>query len=84
MNVWNQDRTKGSRTATFSKWTGRFKRSWKQKIAEGVFEIISVQVPTSLNMQNKLIIHSRYCFEEQYVYPRESNIYMANLYLRDE
>ena len=31
--------------------------------------MISVQVPTSLCMQNKLIIHSRYCFVEQYVYP---------------
>ena len=37
--------------------------------------MISVQVPTSLCMQNKLIIHSRYCFVEQYVYPREPNIY---------
>ena len=46
--------------------------------------MISVQVPTSLCMQNKLIIHSRYCFVEQYVYPREPNIYMGNLYLRDE
>ena len=45
---------------------------------------ISVQVPTSLCMLNKLIIHSRYCFVEQYVYPREPNIYMGNLYLRDE
>ena len=45
--------------------------------------MISVQVPTSLCMQNKLIIHSRYCFVEQYVYPREPNIYMGNLYLRD-
>ena len=27
-----------------------------------------------LCMQNKLIIHSRYCFVEQYVHPRESNI----------
>ena len=47
------------------------------------FGMISVQVPTSLCMQNKLIIHSRYCFVEQYVYPREPNIYMGNLYLRD-
>ena len=46
--------------------------------------MISVQVPTSLYMQNKLIIHLRYCFVEQYVYPREPNIYMGNLYLRDE
>ena len=46
--------------------------------------MISVQVPTSLCMQNKLSIHSRYCFVEQYVYPREPNIYMGNLYLRDE
>ena len=46
--------------------------------------MISVQVPTSLCMQNKLIIHSRYCLVEQYVYPREPNIYMGNLYLRDE
>ena len=46
--------------------------------------MISVQVPTSLCMQNKLIIHSRYYFVEQYVYPREPNIYMGNLYLRDE
>ena len=46
--------------------------------------MISVQVPTSLCMQNKLIIHSHYCFVEQYVYPREPNIYMGNLYLRDE
>ena len=46
--------------------------------------MISVQVPTSLCMQNKLIIHSRYCFVEQYVSPREPNIYMGNLYLRDE
>ena len=43
--------------------------------------MISVQVPTSLCIQNKLIIHSRYCFVEQYVYPREPNIYMVNLYL---
>ena len=48
------------------------------------YGMISVQVPTSLCMQNKLIIHSRYCFVEQYVYPREPNIYMGNLYLRDE
>ena len=46
--------------------------------------MISVQVPTSLCMQNILIIHSRYCFLEQCVYLRESNIYMANLYLRDD
>ena len=46
--------------------------------------MISVQVPTSLCMQNELIIHSRYCFVEQYVYPREPNKYMGNLYLRDE
>ena len=46
--------------------------------------MISVQVPTYICMQNKLIIHSRYCFGEQYVYPREPNIYMGNLYLRDE
>ena len=46
--------------------------------------MISVQVPTSLCMQNKLSIHSRYCFVEQYVYPREPNIYIGNLYLRDE
>ena len=46
--------------------------------------MISVQVPTSLCMQNKLIIHSRYCLVEQYVYPSEPNIYMGNLYLRDE
>ena len=32
--------------------------------------MISTQVPTSLCMQNKLIIHSRYCFVEQYIYPR--------------
>ena len=43
--------------------------------------MISVQVPTSLCMQNKLIIHSCYCFVEQYVYVREPNIYMGNLYL---
>ena len=48
------------------------------------FGMISVQIPTSLCMQNKLIIHSRYCFVEQYVYPREPNIYIGNLYLRDE
>ena len=48
------------------------------------FGMISVQVPTSLCMQNKIIIHSRDCFVEQYVYPREPNIYMGNLYLRDE
>ena len=53
--------------------------SWK--IISGM---ISLQVPTSLCMQNKLITHSRYCFVEQYVYPREPNIYMGNLYLRDE
>ena len=46
--------------------------------------MISVQVPTLLCMQNKLIIHSRYCFVEQYVYPRGPNIYMGNLYLRYE
>ena len=46
--------------------------------------MISVQVPTSLCMQNKLIIHLCYCFVEQYVYPREPNIYMGNLYLGDE
>ena len=49
-----------------------------------ILGMISVQVPTSLCMQNKLIIHSRYCFVEQSVYPREPNIYMGNLYLRDE
>ena len=53
-------------------------------VFKGMFGMISVQVPTSLCMQNKLIIHLRYCFEEQYVYPREPNIYMGNLYLRDE
>ena len=41
--------------------------------------MIAVQVPTLLCMQNKFIMHSRYCFIEQYVHPRESNIYMANL-----
>ena len=46
--------------------------------------MISLQVPTSLCMQNKLIMHLRHCFVEQCVYPRESNIYMANLYLRDD
>ena len=51
---------------------------------KSVLGMISVQVPTSLCMQNKLIIHSRYCFVEQSVYPREPNIYMGNLYLRDE
>ena len=43
--------------------------------------MISVQVPTSLCMQNKLIMHSRYCFVEEYVHPRKWNIYMANLNL---
>ena len=43
--------------------------------------MISEQVPTSLCMQDKLIMHSCYCFVEQYVHPRESNIYMAYLYL---
>ena len=33
---------------------------------------------------NKLIMHSRYCFVEQYEHPRELNIYMANLNLRGE
>ena len=46
--------------------------------------MISAQVPTSLCTQDKLIMHSHHCFEEQYVYPRVSNIYMANLYLRDD
>ena len=53
-------------------------------IAKAMFGMTSVQVPTSLCIQNKLIIHSRYCFVEQYVYPREPNIYMGNLYLGDE
>ena len=48
------------------------------------FGMISVQVPTSLCIENNFIMHSRYCFVEQCVYPRESNIYMANLYLRDD
>ena len=43
--------------------------------------MISVQVPTSLCMQNKLIMHSRYCFVEEYVHQRKSNIYMADLNL---
>ena len=54
------------------------------KTFEIFFRMICVQVPTSLCMQNKLIILSLYCFVEQYVYARESNIYMGNLYLRDE
>ena len=62
----------------------KFARKPKGSKRGKIFEMISVQVPTSLCMQNKLIIHSRYCFVEQYVYPREPNIYMGNLYLRDE
>ena len=30
------------------------------------------------------IMHSRFCFVEQYMYPRLSHIYMANLYLREK
>ena len=62
------------------------KHDWRSpKSFDGIPSgMISVQVPTSLCMQKKLIIHSRYCFVEQYLYPREPNIYMGNLYLRDE
>ena len=69
--------------STFEKRKSNFNWIFKQN-SDICFGMISVQVPTSLCMQNKLIIHSRYCFVEQYVYPREPNIHMGNLYLQDE
>ena len=50
----------------------------------GLMGMISVQVTASLCLQNKVIMHSFYFFVEQYVHPRVSKIYLANLYLQDE
>ena len=63
---------------------GWLKMLRKRKFRELENGVISVQVSTSSCMQNKLIRHSHYCFVEQFVYPGVSNLYMANLYLRDE